>query len=274
MFGRPLRAGFRAAPLGGRGPIRTSSTVVRNAIVHIWGQSNAMGDAANGDISASPLSSDPGLAAYFAGTFSRVYIWTGSAFAQLDPDVNNQPTFSGRFGSEFGIAVEWMSNTTSGNLYLLKNAVGSQSIDAFEPTAGSLYLQGKAEHEQAEEWFASNGVQISERGMIWIQGEADMGMSESWYRTRLDALISAWETDGIAAAPTPIMLWQMSTSSTSYGAGVAAAKAAKAATDSRITAPAGPDYLKADSVHFDGRGQVNIGYQSAATIFGFPLETI
>jgi hypothetical protein len=242
--------------------------------VEIWGQSNAMGQTYGSDISAAPLSGDAGLATYYAGIFSRVYIWTGAAFAQLDPDSNNQ-TGAGLFGPEFGLAVEWMRNTTSGNLYLLKNAAGSQSIDAFESTAGAMYLQGKAEHDEAEAWFVSNGVTISQRGMVWVQGEADMGMTEAWYRARLDALVTAWDADGIAVAPNPILLWQMDPSSASYGAGVYAAKAAAAAASpGHVTAPALPYYMRADNVHLNGRGMVNLGYSCASVICGFPLETI
>lgn len=39
MFGRPLRAGFRAAPLGGRGPIRTE----RSSLMPAWWQSATVG---------------------------------------------------------------------------------------------------------------------------------------------------------------------------------------------------------------------------------------
>jgi hypothetical protein len=66
-----------------------------NQRIAIWGQSNALGRALRTDITSSPLSSDTGLATFDAGTFDRVWIWTGSAYAKLQPSVNNGADASG-----------------------------------------------------------------------------------------------------------------------------------------------------------------------------------
>jgi hypothetical protein len=251
-----------------------SVAVEFNAFVGIWGQSNAIGRALRSDISASPLSSDAGLATYDSGTFDRVWIWTGSVFAKLQPSVNNQ-ALTGQFGPEFGLAVRWMRETSTGDLYILKNGYGGQSIVYFEPTAGTGYLNGETEHVQAEAWLTSNAPAIDQRAMIWIQGESDETQTESWYRTRLNALVSAMVSDGIRGASDKLILAQMHPSTDTYGIGVAAAKAAYVTDNPTFaSAPEMPFYMKADNIHTDGRGQVQMGNDYAATLFGFPAVSV
>lgn len=262
--------------------VASGTTLVRggrggatNALVAIWGQSNAMGDAFRADITASPLSSDSGLATYNSAPFDRVWVWTGSAFDRLNMAANPQGTSGGRFGPEFGLGVRWMRETTSGDLYLVKNAQGSQSITAFAPGAGAMYLAGQPKHAAAEAWLVTNSKAIGARGMVWIQGEADAGQAGGWYSTRLATLVAAWRSDSIIGGSDSVMLWQMHPSSAQYGAGVAADKAAFAAANGpSVTAPVLPYYMKPDNLHLNGRGQVQTGYDCAERILSLPAATV
>lgn len=237
--------------------------------VSIWGQSNAVGRASRSDISASPLSSDPGLAAYDAGTFSRVYIWTGSVYAQLQPSVNNGAN-AGQFGAEFGLAVRWMRETVGGNLYIDKQAVGGVSITYFDP-AGANYIAMRSARTSANSWLATNGIVLTDAGMLWVQGESDAGQTQSWYQTRMENLIAARLADGFQSSTAENLLVQMVPGSATYDSNIVAAKAAIASANPGVTyAPAGPPYMQGDNLHQNGRGQVQLGYDAFEVFFNAP----
>ena len=237
-----------------------------NYRVSIWGQSNAVGRALRSDISASPLSSDSGLVAHDAGTFDRVYIWDGSNYSKLNA-ANNQ-CLSGQFGAEFALAVRWMRETTTGNLYIDKEAEGGVSIDYFDPT-GVFYGQTKTRRTNANAWLSSNSITVNDIGWLWVQGEQDAAQSQSWYQTRLEAMIAARTTDGFQGSGTKRILSKMHPSSATYGAGVDAAKvAAASASSSNTTAPVLPYYMRDDNIHLNGQGVVQLGYDAFEQFFG------
>lgn len=243
-----------------------------NVRIAIWGQSNALGRALRSDIAASPLSSDPELEDYDTGalTFSRVMIWTGSAYQTLEPGVNTQAT-SNQFGPEFGLAVRWMRQTTAGTLYLEKAAGSGISITNFAQPSGVNYASGVAERGQADTWLSGQGVTLAADHFLWIQGESDEAQTQEWYQTRLQDLLDALHTNSFLVSPgSRIVLSQMHPSTDTYGAGVAAAKdAIAAATPSRIAALQFDYYMKSgDNIHYNGRGQVQHAYDAFAFFFG------
>lgn len=254
---------------------------IGNARIMLLGQSNADGRGLISDISASPLSSDSELATLAASAFSRVYIWTGSAYAQLELGVNNggllpAPGSGTQFGPEFGLAVRWMRETSSGNLYIDKLGVSGASITSFnpEPTYDNYQLM-QTERGQANTALSGGGITISREAFVWVQGETDYTQDQSWYQTRMQAILDAAISDGWWAATDKQILFQMGTTSTLYGAGVAAAKAAIAAADpDYIKAPASPNYWDASGYHQNARGQVQMGYDAFALIFNRSTITV
>lgn len=241
-----------------------------NARVAIWGQSNAVGRADRSDIAASPLSADAGLATYDAGTFARVWIWTGTAYTPLQPSVFTGPTNNaGEFGAEFGIAVRWMRERADGHLYIDKNCDGALSITSFAPPSGTWYANGTTERGQADAWLATEGISLTSEAMLWIQGEQDAAQTQAWYETRLSDMIDAARADGIIGASSLVVLSQMHPSSATYGAGVADAKDAYAAANPGIVTTLDmPLYNKPDNIHLNGRGAVQHGYDAFKAIFG------
>lgn len=240
-----------------------------NQRVSLWGQSNALGRAEGADISASPLSDDHGLAAFYAGTFDRVYIWTGAVYAKLTS--SNNGCTAGQFGAEFGMAVRWMRETVSGNLYIEKKAFSGVSITYFDP-AGANYPGMVTSRNSANTWLASNGVtDVIDAGFVWIQGETDYTQTQSWYQTRLDALIAARDANALQTAATKRLLMQMAVGSINYSANIVAAKTAiaSAAPENTEALPM-PYYMKSDNQHQNGRGQVQTGYDAFERIFGAP----
>ena len=255
----------------GRGGAAGESTFSPgNVRIAIWGQSNAIGRALQTDLSASPLSSDSELAAYMDGTIplSRVFIWTGSAYVQLT--AANNGADPGQFGAEFGLAVRWMRETTSGNLYFEKFASSGISITSnyFQPGVWP-YTTGVGYRTSGDAWLASNGITINADVWVWNQGEADNAMAEATYRGYLDALMTGLATDGVRPTGSHDVLVQIPTGTAQYGAGPAAAKVARAASDpTRTYLLQAPSYMKADNLHYNGRGQVQLGYDIFETVFG------
>lgn len=236
-----------------------------NHRVAIWGQSNAIGRASGTEISSSPLSSDSGLSDYWSGSFSRVYIWTGSAYAQLS-SANNQCT-AGQFGPEFGLAVRWMRETTSGNLYIEKEAFSGVSITYFDP-AGGNYPGMVAHRSTANSWLSSNAISVTDSGFLWIQGETDQSQTQNWYETRMQALIDARTANSLQDSGTKRVLMQMAVGSLNYAASIVAAKDAVALVGStNTTAPFMAHYMNGDNQHQNGRGQVQAGYDAFEKIF-------
>ncbi len=238
-----------------------------NRRVSIWGQSNAVGRADATDISASPLSSDAGLAAFAAATFERVWIFNGTVYQKLNIATNNQAA-AGQFGPEFGLAVRWMRETTSGNLFLEKEAAGGQSIVYFDP-AGGAYAAALVRRGYANTWLNANGYSsIIDDGFLWIQGETDYQQTQSWYQTRLEAVLSANLSNGISTSTTRRILTRMQPTSGYYGAGVDAALVAVASANSTTTsAPRMINHYKVDGYHMNGQGQVQTGYDAFETFF-------
>lgn len=233
--------------------------------IHIRGQSNAVGYGALADLSASPLNADTGLAAYAAAPFSRVYIWTGSAYQQLNMGTNNAGNSATQFGPEFGLAVRWMRETTSGNLYIHKHASGGSSITNFIPAHWSFATY-------SAEVTTANGILGSTptpAGFLWVQGEADRFETQEWYQAHMESICNGLQTDGLLSTSSKRILMNMHPSTATYGAGVAAAKTAVAAANpSNTTAPTMPLLMLGDNIHITARGQVQVGYDAFETMFG------
>jgi len=244
----------------------------QNARVSFWGQSNAQGSALRTSITAAPLSSDPDLADYDSGTrsFSRVMFWNGTAYAQLVPGSNNgtDPTL---LGPEFGMAVRWMRETSSGVLYMDKNAFGGTSIDLFQPPSALRWNDGTASRAAQDAWLSSNSVTIPTNRTFWFwsQAEADSGQSQSWYEPQMQAIVDAIEVNGIM--PYRGVLTDIPTGSPRFNAGISAAKQAVADTTGGLVVkqiePAFPAYFEADNLHLNARGQIQRSYTAYSFFF-------
>lgn len=224
------------------------------------------------DISTSPLSSDAGLATYAASAFPRVYVWDGGTFSQLllgtnNGGVNPAPGSGTQFGHEFGIAVRWMRETSSGTLYIVKNGASGAAISGFQPGAGfNQYQILESAHTAAA--TALTGVTINVRAFDWDQGESDQGASQSYYQAALSDILTASYTRGWFSSTDRQVLFQVGTTSSLYDSNVAAAKTVlAAAAPSYIKTSASPNYWDGSGYHQNARGQVQKGYDAFELIF-------
>jgi len=246
-----------------------------NARISMWGQSNAVGAALRTGIAAAPLSSDAELQDYDDATlpFSRVKFWNGSSYATLVPGSNSGASAT-EFGPEFGFAVEWMRRTTSGVLYLDKNAAGGISITSFEPDVGARWTTGVTERGQQDAWLASNGVSIdsSRDFWFWSQGEADYIQNQAWYEPKMQELVDALIVEGIL--PSKAVLTDIPSGSGRYNTGISAAKQAVAdGSGGNIIKLVEPNYFEADNLHLNARGQVQRSYDAYAFLFDVSAST-
>lgn len=245
-----------------------------DARISFWGQSNAEGSALRSGITTSPLSSDTGLADFDDGTtpFTRVKFWNGTSYATLVPGSNagTGPTI---MGPEFGVAVRWMRETTTGTLYLDKNAVGGTSLTAFEPSVGARWTAGISDKASQNAWLTSNSVTIADEMTFWFwsQGEADYIENQAWYEPRLQDLVDALVVEGIM--PYRGVLTDIPSGHSRYNAGISAAKQAVAdASSGLVTNLMQNLYMESDNLHFNARGQVQVAYDAYA--FFFDASTI
>lgn len=250
----------------GRTADSTAIGDVGNMRITIWGQSNAIGRADGADLSASPLSSDAELAQYWSGslTFSRVYIWTGSAYATLT--ASNNGAAAGQFGPEFGLAVRWMRETTTGNLYINKEAGSGVSITYFDIT-NWIYAGMKTRQLAADSWLASHSVTLANTHWLWVQGESDYLQTQTWYAGQLTTLVNGRATDGLHPATGIQVYAKMKVGSATYGAAIDAAKDDVIAVNPTYRKWLRMDYYRADNIHCNGRGQVQLGYDAFEKIF-------
>lgn len=241
--------------------------------IAIWGQSNAMGSGEGTDLSVAPLSADPELAQYWSGarTFSRVFVWTGSSYDVLT--ATNNGASAGKFAAEIGIGVRWMRETTSGNLYISKEAVSGASITTFEPNDpewGWAYTARRNNNYTATAWLTAQGVQLAGDHFLWVQGEADSSQNQAWYQTRLQAMLDQRVIDGLESPAGIQVVAQIKPGTIGYGSGVAAAKAAIAAANPSRVKIINMDHYGPDNIHCNARGHIQLGYDSFEKIFNVP----
>jgi hypothetical protein len=244
--------------------------------IAIWGQSNAGGRALQSSLSSSPLNADPDLAAYAAAPFDRVFIYVSAEgdYQPLEMGVNNGPGATAQFGVEFGLAVRWMRETTTGNLYLEKIVGSGTPIANFDPIDNFTYSGAIDKRAQGDIWLAGQGITITDNHWDWIQGESDSANSEAYYTEALQEIIDARLVDAQESASSRIVLAQMLPGNAGWGPGPFDAKAAiAAASPARIKIVQFIDSFL-DSVHLDATGQLQLAYDTFEQLFDAPFLAV
>ena len=158
-----------------------------NVLLLIAGQSNARGST-NGTVPAE---------AYLNTAIPSTFIWTGSAFAQLQINVNNgSDTDSHGIELNFGYLSQ-LSRT--GNVYIVKVTEGGTGFRDNKWNDGDAnYNTLVTDANAAIANLTSAGTQFHFAGLYWNQGEKDTGGSDAEaeaYETNLSNFVTALRGD-------------------------------------------------------------------------------
>lgn len=249
------------------GPIMGGAKAVNRRIA-LEGQSNAMGVGDSAELSQPPLvSSDPGLAALYAATFQRVYIFNPSsgAYEKLKMGTNSQQA-APWFAAEFGLAVRWTRETTRGLLFIDKAHGNGQPISYFQQgSASGFYNTTISNRANGNAWLSANGIKVADMGLLWVQGEQG---EYTGYDVALTTMINNKISAGLLPANAKIVIAKQYPASGGYNAGVRAGQDAYiAANPTTATGIVYPNYFNADNVHLNARGQLQLAYDAYSVLF-------
>lgn len=252
------------------------ATLAGDYRIAIDGQSNAQGLGRRAYLGVSPLSAYPDLVTFDGAAFDRVYIWnSNNTYQKLLMGVNNLGDGGGAFGPEFGLAVRWMKETTTGNLYIDKLAASGKPIEYFQyGDASGHFYEITQRNTLQNNWLAANGRNPKYAGWLWVQGEGNSPDSEAQYLASLETYINSRIQYNVLPASAKRLLAQIPVNSIGYGAGVAAAKNSYAASRPEARVFPYSSRLLADNVHLDEVGQVQMGYDAFELFFNKPHITV
>ena len=192
----------------------------RATIIKMIGQSNAEGVVL--------LS---GLPSIYQGVRNFVSIWWENSFEKMEAGVNtvnefhrgvDTPADSGEY--------QWASEQNASYLlqkrlnrevYVIKNALGSQSISTWDSPSGSMWLELKEYTENSIAELEAIGKIPDFRSTIFLQGEADVinNTLKATYKTKLRDLISNWRALSSYLTDTPFVMVKMRSGSVGVGGG-------------------------------------------------------
>jgi hypothetical protein len=193
-----------------------------------------------------------------------VWIFDGTNFAKLTSS-NNRAYSSGNIGPEFGIAVRWMRETTTGNLFVMKQTDDGQPISVFLE-GGAYFTTQLSWYTAANSWLASHSYTVTDCGWLWVQGESDAGSTQAAYHDSLAAYVQSRLDNGLQTSTSKRILAQMAVSSNAYAPAVVAAKTQYASEHSDTTETLQMlRYMNGDDLHENARGQVQLGIRRLRT---------
>ena len=180
------------------------------------------------------------------------------------------------FGPELGFGRSMADAFPDHNIFIIKYAYGGSNLHTDWSAGGAKYATFLDTTAAGLAAITSAGHTVHMAGMLWQQGEADQSAANAAaYEANLTDLISRVRTDAFGGqADAPFVLGTLSTNQTNYdqspGSGfqvVRTAQANVAAADTAVAAVNTDTYsVRADNVHFDASGQVDLGAGLAAAM--------
>lgn len=260
------------------GPILGGKPQVVNARVTLQGQSNAWGVGVITDIAAL----GDGLSAMAAVVFDRVYIDNNGVYQKLLMGTNNRAyDANGRgpaFGPEFGLAVRWMRETTTGYLFIDKSFIDGSPIAPFQ--AGTSYFANLvSERVNLNAWLVTNGFtganSVKDVAWYWVQGEGDHTQTAAYYQDQLNTLVASLASSSPILVPTSAkkIMTQIPSTTAAFGQGVADAKVAFVNSTPNARLINYTTNLNPDNLHLNAKGQVQLSYDAYERIFNKPHLT-
>lgn len=170
------------------------------------GQSNAVGQFAAGHVMdlfpSAYAGSQSNIKVFWEGPFDEDRD-PGSFENMLVPDNTRDKIYTDPGNTYYnqtgwGVEQSWLHNIKSylqRTVYLIKNAVGSQSIGAWTYITGPLWQQLTRQILDAKAELETAGKTVRFRGMIWMQGESDKDAGDDVYVGFLNTLIGHIRND-------------------------------------------------------------------------------
>jgi hypothetical protein len=246
--------------------IQTKSRVKR-PLWAICGQSNCTG---LGIISSAP--------AAYQGKIPNSYIWSGSAWPQLEAGVNNDAASVTQFGPELSFAKQLVDTAAIQKQYIVKYQASGRSLAVdFLPTSGTYYVNMINKIDAAIANLNASGENWYFAGFVWIQGENDANTTTPtyWplYNTNFTSLVNNLRTKYSkysASGTLPVVVAQLGPISRISGTewyfvdGVRQAVIDVAATLPEIYIAKAEDLTVSDAnVHYDTNSYITLGNRLA-----------
>lgn len=252
----------------------SAKSLKKGYLIHIWGQSNAGGQANNYLINNAPMNKIP---YNFRLPFDRIWVQdhiTGN-WVTLQFAVNNKYQDTSAFGAEIGAAYRFkVAYKTDENLFIDKQFQDGRNIWYFTPSSSWYRIDVPYFKTLSNNWFTNNGWSITDKGILWQQGESDFHQSASWYKIRIDSIYNAAKTDA-ASLSWKFVISLIPRTSACFGAGVDSAfRQLKAQhSDVYLIGPIATP-LKSDSIHLTEIAETSIGYKFIETLFNLESMSI
>lgn len=260
-------------------PIVFAVSFASAADVHVYllgGQSNGTG---RGDAAAIPVDSplaDPqtDVAFWYRKTLTSSTNNTlpESQLIDLAPGSGHGQVgvvYPVEFGPEVSVGRTLADALPDQNILVIKGTHGGSNLHTGWSATGTNYLNFQTTVADALAAVDANGDTAIMQGMIWVQGEADAGNTThaNNYQTNLIDLIDRVRDDFFGGDDAPFVLSRLSDNQyTTLGASQNAVRAAQAAIPGLVSNTAtvftDDDALyttRADIIHLDANGQINLG---------------
>lgn len=224
------------------------------------GQSNMVGQGDATELTA-PLNAAQGdVAAWMSNAVGWTPLRWGSG---------NEPTF---FGPELSFGRAMADSDPDARFAVVKHAVNGTSLAVdWNPAGGAVYGEFLSTLTQAGQRLDSLGLAYEVKGLLWMQGESDamdQVMAES-YQQNMNDFIAAVRTV-LGVPDLPVVMGRIRGNMPppfSYSLTVRMAQESVAAGDPNVrVVDIDSLSLRADGVHYDTQGQLDLGQRFAAAV--------
>jgi hypothetical protein len=238
----------------------------------IGGQSNGTGRADSSELTG--VLAAPQTDVYFywhQGLAASNAALTDDTLLALEPGSGHGTAgtdYPNEFGPEVSFGRSMADEFPDHNIFIIKATWGGTNLHTEWSATGDKYANFVDTTTAGLAALTSAGHTYHMAGMLWQQGEADQSDPYAAnYEANLTDLVSRARTDLFGGGSAPFVLGMLSTNQTNYdqspGSGFQTIRTAQtnvAAADAYVAAVNTDTYtVRADNVHFDASGQVDLG---------------
>ncbi|MBF0431464.1 MAG: hypothetical protein HQK83_09310 [Fibrobacteria bacterium] len=242
-------------------------------VYFLAGQSNAVGRANAADITPASLKNPQTdvLLYYHKSPGGTQTMLPADQFINLAPGSANgagAPTYPKEFGPEVNLGRTLADGNPTRKILIVKYAYGGTTLFDNWSASGGVYKTFISTANSALTKLTERGDAYILKGFAWVQGEADANVQPNTYQTNLVNLIKRVRTDVFSGIDAPFVLSRLSDNQypTGMGAGQITVRAAQTAVPGLLpkvkyvnTDDNSLYTVRSDKIHFDAKGQLNLG---------------